>query len=92
MAKKKAKMIVEGASVPGPQWKELVRQVVDGELTGEQVQAILGRRNPFIQNTKKLSPPTSSSASVTAGLNSGKLLVGGHSPTLTSFFLLCDQG
>ncbi|MEK7584899.1 MAG: hypothetical protein AAB455_00030 [Patescibacteria group bacterium] len=57
MAKKKAKMIVEGASVTGPQWKELVRQVVDGELTGEQVQAILGRRNPFIQNTKKLSPP-----------------------------------
>ena len=41
------KVVVEGASVTGPQWKELVRQIVDGELTNSQVQAIIERRSPF---------------------------------------------
>ena len=41
------KVVVEGASVTGPQWKELVRQVVDGELKSFQVQAIIEHRNPF---------------------------------------------
>jgi len=41
------KVVVEGASVTGPQWKELVRQIVDGELTNLEVQAIIERRNPF---------------------------------------------
>lgn len=45
-----SKAVVEGASVTGPQWKELVRQIVDGELTSSEVQAIIERRNPFEQS------------------------------------------
>lgn len=40
-------VVVGGASVTGPQWKELVRQIVDNELSSEQVQAIIEHRNPF---------------------------------------------
>jgi hypothetical protein len=51
------KAIIEGSSVTALQLKDLFRQIADGSLTGDHVQAMLAHRNPFGEKEvpKKLS-------------------------------------